>query len=559
MGATNCPETPRQRMIAMMYLVLTALLALNVSKEVVQAFVLVEQGLSTTIENVNDKNQGLYDIFLERELHEEIKVRPWREKADLVKEKAEELRTYIDTLKKDIIIRADGLEAPALGDNGELYVDSIQKADNLEAGGIVMIGPSYDGKAYELKQKLIEFRSFLLSDMVDASSTSLINSLQATLNTDDPPKNLKDGDVQKTWEIARFDQLPMIACITMLSKIQSDVSNAESDVINHLFAQVDAKEIKVNKIDAVVRSRKGVVFTGDEYKAEVFLAAFDTTQQPTVYVGKYDSLETSDGEVDYFMVGNLGKDYDTLHVENGRGFYEVRAGSVNPAVSWGGLIEIATPGGAKKRYPFESEYQVSEATLVVSPTKMNVFYQGVLNPVDVSVPGVTKDKLTVSMKNGKITRNAKDNNWIVEPSQIDFLGNKTEIIVSADIDGEQKSIGSVKFRVKRVPDPVAKVFNLKGGEIQKNVLLAQAGVFAEIEDFDFEMPFVVTSFQVSAKPGGSDYWVKGDSKDNRFTEEQKGIIRNLRRGDKLIIDDIKAKGPSDNIPRNLAPIIFRIN
>ncbi len=558
MSSSNCPETPRQRMIAMMYLVLTALLALNVSKEVVQAFVLVEQGLSTTIENVNEKNQGLYDLFLERELHEELKVRPWREKAEDVKEKAEELRQYIDTLKRQIIIRADGSDAPSLGEN-IIYTDSIQKADNLEAGGIVMIGSSYDGKAYDLKNKIVDFRSFLLSEMVDASSSSLITSLQATLNTDDPQKNTKDGDVKKTWEIALFDQLPMIACVTMLSKIQSDISNAESDIINHLFSQVDAKEIKVNKIDAVVRSKKGVVFTGDEYKAEVFLAAFDTTQQPTVYIGRIDSTEIQEGDYEYFMVGELGKDYDTLHVENGRGFYDIRAGAVSPSVSWGGLIEISTPGGAKKRYPFNSEYQVSEATLVVSPTKMNVFYQGVQNPVDVSVPGITKDKLTVTMKNGKISPNAKDGNWIVEPNEIDFLGNKTEIIVSADIDGTQKSIGSVKFRVKRVPDPVAKVFNLKGGEIQKNILLAQAGVFAEIEDFDFEMPFIVTSFQVSAKPGGSDYWVKDDSKDNRFTEGQKNIVRNLRRGDKIIIDDIKAKGPSDKIPRTLAPIIFRIN
>lgn len=553
MGATNCPETPRQRMIAMMYLVLTALLALNVSKEVVQAFILVEQGLDKTIENVNEKNNGVYDLFLQRELNEEVKVKPWRLKADQVKVQAEELRVYIDTLKRHIIYSADGKDAPAIGAKGEIYTDSIQKADNLEAGGIVMIGSSYNGEAYELHKKLDNFRSFLLNDMVDPSASPLISSIKATLNTDDPVKNVKEGGEKKTWEIARFDQLPMIACITLLTKIQTDISNAESDVINHLLSQVDAKEIKVNKIDAVVKAKRSAVFKGDKYEADIFLAAFDTTQTPTVYIGRYDSTVTA-GNVDYFMKG----DYQTLDVTNGKAQYSVTAGSVNPSVNWGGLIEILTPGGTKKRYPFEAEYTVSEAALVISPTKMNVFYQGVENPVDISVPGITKDKLTVTMDNGRIRPNAADGAWIVEPNELDMMGNKTKINVVAEIDGVKKPIGSVKFRVKRVPDPVAKVFNMKGGEIQKNVLVAQAGVFCEIEDFDFEMPFIVTSFQVSAKPGGSEYWVKDDSNNNQFTANQREIIKRLRRGDKLIIDDIKAKGPSDKTPRSLSPIIFKI-
>ncbi len=554
MGATNCPETPRQRMIAMMYLVLTALLALNVSKEVIQAFVLVEQGLDKTIENVNEKNLGVYDTFLQRELNEEAKVRPWREKADAVKLMSEDLRIYIDTLKRHIIYAADGKDAPAIGTKGEIYTDSIQKADNLEAGGIVMIGSSYNGEAYELHKKLDTFRDILLNDMVDPSASALIGSIKATLNTDDPVKNVKEGGEKKTWEIARFDQLPMIACITLLTKIQTDVSNAESDVINYLLAQVDAKEIKVNKIDAVVKAKRSAVFKGDKYEADIFLAAFDTTQQPNVYIGRYDSTVLANGDVDYQM---RGSDYQTLEVQNGKAIYTVTAGSVNPAVNWGGLIEIQTPGGIKKRYPFEAEYTVSEAALVISPIKMNVFYLGVENPVDISVPGLTKDKLTVTMDNGKIRSNA-DGTWTVEPTEIDMMGNKTKINVTAEIDGVKKSMGSVKFRVKRVPDPVAKVFNMKGGEIQKNVLVAQGGVFCEIEDFDFDMKFIVTSFQVSAKPGGSEYWVKDDSKNNQFTNNQKEIMKRLRRGDKLIIDDIKAKGPSDKTPRTLSPIIFKI-
>lgn len=550
MGATNCPETPRQKMIAMMYLVLTALLALNVSREIVEAFVLVEGGLNKSIENFNEKNKSIYDSFSQAEMENADKVRPWRLKADAVRNRAKSISNYIQDLKIEIIQKADGIEAIAVKGR-EIYSDSILKSDNLDYGGEVLIGAEHNGKGYDLKDSLIALREFLTGPAIDPPQ-SLQDAFKKILNTDDPP-NIGTSE-KKTWETMRFDNLPLIAVITMLSKIQTDITNVESDAINHLYKQIGILDVRVNKIDAVVRSKSSYIFKDGTYEAEVFLAAFDTTQKPKIYVGRVDSTVADNGRVDYFMAGELGRDYDTLHVEDGVGKYTAVGHSLSPSIKWGGLIELKTPSGVIN-YPFEADYQVGEVGLVVSPTKMNVFYIGVDNPVDISVPGVPKENIVATMTNGTIREDKTTGGWIVRPATGDLTGKKTTISVNAEVHGKKREMGSVAFRVKTVPDPVAKVAMSKGGVLQRSMLLAQTGVFCEIENFDFEMPFKVISFSVNAIIQGFEEVSQSNS--NKFTEGQFDLIKKLRRGDKVNFENIKAKG-DDGITRNLPPMIFKL-
>ncbi len=549
MGATNCPETPRQRMIAMMYLVLTALLALNVSREIIEAFVLVEGGLSKSIENFNEKNTSIYDSFSQAEMENPDKVRPWRVKADVVRERAKSISDFIQDLKIEIIHKADGEDAIAVKGR-QVYSDSIIKSDNLDYGGQVMIGSELNGKGYDLQDSIAEFRKFLI-EYIEAPQ-GLKESFEKVLNTEDPD-NLRTTE-KKSWATIRFDNLPLIAVITMLSKIQTDISNTESDAINHLFKQIGKFDVKVNKINPVVKAKSNYIFKDGTYEAEVFLAAFDTTQKPTIYVGRVDSTIDDNGYVDYFMVGEFGVDYDTLHVEDGVGKHTEIGRGISPSVKWGGLIELKTPSGIQK-FPFEADYQVGDIGLVVSPTKMNVFYIGVDNPVDISVPGVPKEFIVASMTNGTIKEDKSNGGWIVRPAKGDISGKKTKVTVTAEIDSKKREMGSVSFRVKMVPDPVAKVAMSKGGRIQRAILLAQTGVFAEIENFDFEMPFRVTSFDVTAIQKG--FEVVESSNNNRFTEDQRKLIERLRRGDKVNFENIKAKG-EDGIKRSLPPLIFKL-
>jgi len=188
--------------------------------------------------------------------------------------------------------------------------------------------------------------------------------------------------------------------------------------------------------------------------------------------------------------------------------------------------------------------------LVVSPTKMNVFYLGVDNPIEISVPGVPADKVFPSINNGTIVKDGKG--FVVRPAR----SGTAEVSVMAEIEKTRKLMGTKQFRVKIVPDPVAKVAGIKGsGGIEKAVLLAQAGVVAEMENFDFDLTFKVVEFKVSVNIGG--FSNDKVSKSNRFTEEQFSLIRQASRGQKVYIEDIKAVGP-DGSTRLLGSIALTL-
>jgi gliding motility-associated protein GldM len=549
MGAKNCPETPRQRMIAMMYLVLTALLALNVSREIVEAFIIIEDGLSKTVENIGKKNNTIYANFRQAESENPKKVKEWREYADVAKRSSDQMFDYIQDIKIELIEKADGDDQIAV--KGRLvYPDSILKNDNITIGSEIMIGATANGRAYQLREEFDKFKE-TISGLILEKDVEFKNSIDKNLSLLDPPNKVTQNI---TWENAHFQERPLIAIITLLSKMQGDVRNAESDVISYLYKQIDASSFKFNKLDAVVKAKSNYVFKGGVYEAEVFLAAFDTTQKPTIYIGPIDSTINDDGTWNLKMKGELGINYDTLSIHNSIGKYSVPCNTLNPSVKWGGLIYYKTPEGRINKYRFSNEYQVAESQIVVSPSKMNVFYLGVKNPIDISVPGVPIENITPRINNGTISKD-KDGGYIVKPKTITTKSKKTFVTVFATIDGKEREMGKAEFRVKKLPNPVAKVAMSKGGRIAKNLLLAQNGVLAELENSDFDATFKVVEFSVSTVVQG--YEQKKSSRSNKFTNQQKELLNKLNRGQRVFFEGIKAKGP-DKLTRDLPPIVFKI-
>ncbi|MCR5455883.1 MAG: hypothetical protein K6F33_12920, partial [Bacteroidales bacterium] len=220
--------------------------------------------------------------------------------------------------------------------------------------------------------------------------------------------------------------------------------------------------------------------------------------------------------------------------------------------SFGGVIKLKNKStGEIKEYPFRGEYEVGQSSLSVSPTKMNVLYIGVPNPIDITASGVPAEKLNVSISSGNITRSGGVGSYV---AQVKAPG-KVNISVTANVDGQTKSLGSKEFRVKRVPDPVAKVAGKRDGTISKAELAAQAGVKADLENFDFDMRFNVVSFKVSATVKG--FTQDASSNSAAFTAQQKQIIQQVSSGGKIYIEDIKAKGPDGSI-RSLGTIAFKL-
>ena len=509
MGTKYCPEAPRQKMISVMYLVLTAMLALNVDKSVLEAFVTVDHSFMETIENFTAKNQRVYNDFNRAAQENPQKAGELNKSVLKVKASSDSLYNYINSLKESIVKMADGPE----GD-----VKDIKAQENLNFSAEFMITKK---NGTVLKKTIEAYRNSLLA-LIDTTNNELITSINKSLSTAPPPP--KEGSTP-SWEESKFEGYPLIAVITLMSKMQSDVRNAESDVINNLYAKIDASSFKFNKLQAQVVSKSDFVLLGGTYEAKVFLSAVDTTVTPEVFVGG-TKLSNSSGE---YKVGTT------------------REGKIE----WVGHINYKTPEGIVVPYPFKHSYEVAKPSMTVSPTKMNVFYAGLDNPVSISVPGIAPSNVKVSITNGSIQPST--DGYIVKP---DKVGVKSVISVSANIDGTTKDIGTMEFRVKRVPDPVASVAGKIEGVISKNELVVQQGVLAKIPDFDFEMKFTVTSFVVSVTKAG--YVVDKPTKGNSFSQEQKDLMKGLNPGSRLYIESIVVKGDDGSV-RNLPSISFKIN
>jgi len=513
-------ETPRQKMIGMMYLVLTALLALNVAVEVLNAFSLIDSSLRKTTQNTYSKSGEIYTKFELAMQENPIKTKKWKDKADKIKVEAQNLFTYIDSLKYKIVRTIEGPE----GDPNNLV-----KKDDINVPGQIMILEKENGKprGEVLKDKINNFKDFLIDQIDDKKAdSSIIGGLKNTLNTDDITS--VDG-AKKAWLVANFESMPSAGVMALLSKMQADVRNAESTMLSYLFQNIGGTDIKFNKIEAIVTAPSNYVLMGQPFTAEVFIAASDSTTTPVIKM---------DGGAE-------------LKVENGKGIFTGNTSSPGPK-SFGGVIELKQPKTGKiLTYPFKSEYTVGQASLVVSPTKMNVFYIGVDNPVDVSVPGVPPGKVSPFITGGgSIVRSG--NGYVVRVKSV----GKVNVGATADLDGQKKNMGSKEFRVKKVPDPVAKVGGERGGTVSKNWLSAQTGVAAVMENFDFDLRFNVVGFNVSAVLKGG-YSEDARSTGAAFTGAQQNLIRSVQSGRKVYIEDIKAKGPDGSI-RDLGTLTFKV-
>lgn len=520
-------ETPRQKMIGMMYLVLTALLALNVSKDVLDAFVLVDEGLSTTTRNFAKKNISYYDEFASAYELNKTKVEEWKEKAEEVKEKSDELYDYMQEAKKAIVVKSEGKDTEAIHEE-DVDLGHVTGKDNTSVPAEVMI---LNKRGEKLKEMIKEYREYLLS-LIDDKETyaSVVAAIEGNLNTEPPEPDPHAKAEAHTWESEHFEHLPLASVVTILSKMQSDVRNTEAEILGYLLSQIDAGSFKFNKIEPVVIANSDYLFKGQEYKARVFLAAYDSTKMPTV---KLDNGQT-------------------LTVEEGKGIFTDPTSSIGTK-KWGGTI-ILEDGERIISRDFEAQYQVAEASAVISPTKMNVFYRGVDNPVAISVSGVPKEDIQASITKGNIRR-APGGSWVVKP----ISGPEGEIVtvsVYANIENNRRFMGNMDFRVKNVPDPVAKIAGKSQGAISLTDLSRTDGVVAELEDFDFELEYNVTEFTVSAVLAGG-FTTREKSESNRYTQAQKDIIRQLSSGKNFTVTDIKAVGPDGRVV-TLNSIVLRI-
>lgn len=523
MSGENLP--PRQKMIGMMYLVLTALLALNISKDILDAFILVNNGLENTVVNYNEKNNLLYSDFDKAKALNPTKVTSFWERAQQARIFSRDLVAYIDKLKITLIKETDGVTQ---SEADTLLLKNVNNKDNFDIPTHILIGDKEDGSggvARELRDKLIGYKESLVNLFSEME--------QETLNLDLETADIQTTEGMENWEMGNFFHTPLAASVTLLSKIETDIKNAEFEVVNKLFQSVTKEDFKFDKIEAKIIPNANYVVMGEQYQANVFVAAYNTTQNPQILIGKYDTASNE-----------LSAVYDTVPVENGLGKYTVNT-SKEGIFSYEGLINITSPSGEIKRYPFSSEYIVAKPSLVVSPDKMNVFYIGPPNPVSISVPGVASEniKATISGSGNRITKTA---NGKYDVKLVSNSPRDVNISVSATMpDGSSRSMGSMPFLAKKLPKPLASISRVSGeATINKNDFKGYKTVRANYgPEFIFNgLPLTLTNCKIEVFRGGQLIFEETKMKSQELTEEtKKFFFDRLKKKDKVYFSKILAR------------------
>jgi gliding motility-associated protein GldM len=394
-------------------------------------------------------------------------------------------------------------------------------------------------------------KEFLLT--LSIGNQRLQNSITETFNLQD--KKLKDGK-RVAWEKYNFYDMPAVGALTLLSKMQSDIRNVEANVIDYLKKDIDAKSLKFTSAEGIQIPQSNFVLRGDSFRSQIFITANNPDQNPDIYVGEFDSL----GNGKYEMKGEEGVDYETVKVINGKGIFTRRTSSEGTK-KWGGLIKMKTESGTKI-YPFKGEYLVASKQAVASPTNMAVLYKNIDNPIKVSVAGYSASQITASSRNGTIKLVNKSNGeWIVKPTK---LQNNLVPIIDLYIteDGRRKNMGSVEFKVKKVPDPYPKAAGLKKWTVSRTALKGAQMLIAEMKNFPFDreaLSFGIKSYNIIAYNGDGDRLTIPTVKGAKFNEDVIIAIENTAPGGNVTFTDIIAINRSNKKDiRPLGSIVYKI-
>lgn len=503
-------------MINLMYVLLMAMLALNVSTDVLKGFDIVSDSLRRTTKNAVKENRDLYSDFHKLALQNPAKVNPWYEKALQVRSMADSLYNFAEALKTAIARDADGK-----GANPE----KLRNGEDLEAANHVMLG-AVKPKGQQLYNMINAFRTGVMPYVTDPRQRAIITSDLST----DVPRN-DNSLLDKNWQQYMFEDMPAVAAITMLTKLQSDVRKAENQVLHDLRAQIDLKDVRVNQLNAYCLPESQNVFAGQPFRARIFMAAVDTTQKPEIYVN--GQRINPDGNYSVTVSG-LGEHTLT------------------------GYILMKNTAGETLRRDFRQTYNVlpppqAAATIVTNATVaadlMNVLYAGFDNPVSVSATGVKAENYTLTMQGGTLT-NKGGGHYVARPAAV---GQDVTFTVTGNVGGQNRVVGTYTFRVRKLPDPTPYVIvgndRFKGGRLAKGTALAAPGIGAAIDDGLLDIQFRVLSFETVFADRMGNMRPEG-SASSAFAENQRNYIRQLRRGQRFFITNVRAIGP-DGITRTL--------
>lgn len=541
-------ETPRQKMIGLMYLVLTAMLALNVSKAVLKGYLSINDSIEQTKKNMMENNKRVYDAF-KATINGNKAAEPYYQEALVVQKDIETMYKYIDEVKGNFMGVVVGLEkgTKVLGDTINLrHIPWVDVIDNYDIPTQVLIGADEHNpekgpySAFELKGKLESLHKKLVDQLEKMNKTDGKHLLNDDLNNLKKKYDLirpvasgfEEDGIKFTWEMDMVDHLPMAAVFVNLNKIQADLKNVEAEVLQ-VFSSASGKlAIKFDNIYAKVIAPSSYIQAGQPYEAEIFLAATNSKigeGDMAVLMG-IDSATAAKSE---------GKGMTSLPIEGGLGKYKVATGGPGDQ-NYQGVIKYKKPDGSFAYYPFKGEYKVAKSAVSVAAEQMNVFYRGVTNPVSAGAAGISPSDIQINANGAGVKFVPRS-----EPGKYDFTftgtGTCAITVMAKTKDGVKPQGPPVVFRVKPLPKPEAKIGGKFAPDEMKKADLSTVGAIgAGANGFDFQANYIVQSYEVVGK-------VKGTVKVANGTGANLGpdaiaIMKGCDAGTKLYVD-IKVKGP----------------
>lgn len=502
----------RQRMINLMYLVFIAMLAINLSPEVLSAFGFLKDDLEAYNKATEQKNKNLYSNLDSKVSDQYEKYRPLQIKLNKVKEISSDYYKFLEALKDTLFSTVQD------STNFELMNSSIFLDDYF------FRSEEYSAKGKEFVEKMNTFQ-MNLTTVLGEENSALSAVIEKRFSAEDQV-NLENKQIK--WLVYHYKGFPLIASITNITQLQTKIKNTESDILNALLGRKLDNEVSLKNYNGIVRLDKSAYFSGENVTGQVVLGRYDSTLVPNkVLLNDIDITNSvKDGQVIINMpAGNVGN-HDI------KGVISFVQDGVPTDVSFNSVYSVIT--------------QPTEA--VISADKMNVVYRGLENPVSVSLPGVADKDIIVSAKGLQKVGTGK---YIISP------GNEKQLSVnvSAILSSGKKVTSSKLFRVLDVPEATTMIRGESGliGLPKSSVLGLR--IDAGLPNFVFDLSLEVTSFKMKVT-GQLAILVSG----NKMDERAKSLIRRAKKGDVINIFEVKGRilGKSSYELKKVSPISVEI-
>lgn len=537
-------ETPRQKMIGMMYLVLTALLALNVSQQILKGFVTVDENIEKSKDILTENNAKVKEAFEEYVKQGNYEAQPYLLKAIEAQKYTRELTMYIDSMKHLVVGETEKINK---ADTAQIRF--MKKLDDFDTPTYLFIGSdeanpiSTPYSANALKKEMINLYnklSSLVNDMQKDAKTKLdekgMYALKEKLNSIKPSdKEIVEDGVKMNWELQNFYHLPLAAVVTNLDKMEADIKNIESEFL-HVFSQnAMGSSVRINSLTAQVISPKPYVQTGQEFNADILLAAGSTnitSERMQVLVGaEYDSINKK-----------LSVPGTAINIQDGIGKFSTIANATGQQ-ELKGIVAYRNTQGIVEYYPFQYQYMVSSPFAAVSADNMNVFYVGVNNPISVSAAGFAPNELQVSINGcgAKMISSGAGKYEITATS----AGTCTMTIAAKTAKGLQNQGPPKVFRVRNIPPPIPKINGVPALgtlEFTKTQIAGIEGIGAEAMGFVFPVNMKVLEFDVITVQGGN--MTTEHCSGPNLNLKAKQLLEKLNKGQKAWFENIKIQSPS---------------